>query len=263
MVEILKTNDIIKTYTYLVLVFLWIPLLVMILASFTKSNFISFPPELFSLKWWMIFLTTDTYKRSTLLSIRISAMVAPISLIIGLLSSVVLVRYRFKRRNLLTVFLNMPYTVPQVVFALSALLFFASFGHINIIHFIICHIIITLPFNIKIISACLQGTDPNLEKSARILGADEITSFFKITIPLIKPGLIGAFLHTFLSSFNNTTIAIFIGTPKLWTLPARIFSEIEFHAYPSLIAAASFSMILSLIFMILIHKYIGISSLYK
>jgi len=262
-VEILRTNKIIKTYTYLILVFLWIPLFVILSSSFTKTNFISFPPELFSLKWWMKFIATDTYKRSTWLSIRISTIVAPISLIIGLLSSIVLVRYRFKGRNLFKIFFNMPYTIPQVVFALSALLFFTSFGHINIIHFIICHIIITLPFNIKIISASLQLTDPNLEKSARVLGANEITSFYKITLPLIKPGLIGAFLHTFLSSFNNTTIAIFIGTPKLWTLPARIFSEIEFHAYPDLVAAASFSMILSFIFMLLIHKYIGISSLYK
>jgi len=262
MVEDLRTDTLVKIYVYLICLIMWVPLVVMISSSFTRANFISFPPELFSLKWWIEFVTSYSYQRSTWLSLRISAMVAPLSLIIGLLSSIVLVRYRFRGRNFLSTYFNMPYTIPQIVFALGALLFFASFGHIKIFHFMICHVIITLPFNIRTISASLQGTDPDLEKCARILGADEITSFYKITLPLIKPGLVGAFLSTFLSSFNNTTIALFLGSPKLWTLPARIFSEIEFHAMPSLVAAASFSMILSLIFMILIHKFIGIASLY-
>jgi putative spermidine/putrescine transport system permease protein len=149
------------------------------------------------------------------------------------------------------------------VFALGALLYFSRFSHINILHFVICLTITTLPFNIRTISASLQGIDPDLERSAKVLGADEFTAFYKILLPQIKPGLIGAFLYTFLSSFNNTTIGLFLGTPKLTTLPVRIFSEIQFHAYPSLVAAASFSMMLSFIFMLLIHKYVGISSLYK
>ena len=252
-----------RIYTYFICIIICIPPLVILSSSFTKAQFISFPPELFSLKWWKAFATSDPYQRSVWLSIRISALAAPLSMIMGLLSAIILIRYKFKGRSLLSAFFNMPYTVPQIVFALASLLLYARYGYINIFHFVIAHVVITLPRNIRIISAGLQGTDPDLERCAKILGANDFVAFYKITLPQIKSGLIGAFLYTFLSSFNNTTIALFLGNPKLWTLPARIFSEVEFFAYPSLIAASSFSLIITLIFMVIIHKYVGIASVYK
>jgi putative spermidine/putrescine transport system permease protein len=259
----MKKDYLLKSYIFLICSIMWIPLLMIIISSFTKGNVITFPPELFSLQWWVEFFTSHSYQTSTLLSIQISALATPLSLIIALLSSIALVRYRFKGRAFLSTFFNMPYTVPQVIYAIGALFFFSALVEINMYHFVICYVIITLPNNIRMLSSNLQGIDPDLEKCAKILGANEITAFYKITLPQIKPGLVGSFFLTFISTFNNTIIAIFLGSPKVWTLPARIFEEVQYYSFPSLVAAASFTMVISVTLMIIIHKYVGISSLYK
>jgi len=240
-----------------------VPVVVVLGASITKADYISFPPDLFSLRWWRDFISTDIYQRSTLLSIQISAVTSVITVAIALLSARVLVKHRFRGRTIINTMFNMPFTVPQVVFALAALFFFSSMGPILPVHFIICFVVIDLPLAIRTISANMSGLDPDIERAAQVSGADPLSAFFKVTLPLIKPGLIGAFLFSFLSSFNNTTISIFLSNPKYITLPVVIFQEIEFYAWPSLVAAASFATILSLGMMVVIHRFVGIASMYK
>lgn len=260
----MKTGNIaIRLYVYVACLIIMVPVIVLIGASFTRSEYISFPPDLFSLRWWGEFFSTGIYQRSTLLSIQISAVTSVITTLVALLSARVLVRHRFKGETFISTLFNMPFTVPQVVFALAALFFFASMGPILPIHFVICFIVIELPFSIRAIAANMSGLDPDLERAALVLGASPLWAFYKVTLPLIRPGLVGSFLFAFLSSFNNTTIALFLSNPRYVTLPVVIFQEIEFYAYPSLVAAASFATILSLGMMAVIHKFVGIASMYK
>jgi ABC-type spermidine/putrescine transport system permease subunit II len=263
-VEKMKAENIaLRMYVYLACMIIMVPVIVLISASFTRSKYISFPPDLFSFRWWVEFLSSDIYQRSTLLSIQISAVSSVITTLVALLSARVLVVHSFRGKTFLSTLFNMPFTVPQVVYALAALFFFTSMGPILPIHFIICFVVIDLPFSVRAISANMSGLDPDLERAALVLGATPLLAFYKVTLPLIKPGLIGSFLFAFLSSFNNTTIAVFLSNPRYVTLPVAIFQEIEFYAYPSLVAAASFATILSLGMMATIHKFVGIASIYR
>jgi len=264
MVEDMKTGQLLlRCYVYLACIIIMVPVIVLISASFTKSDYISFPPDLISLKWWNQFFSQELYQRSMLLSIQISAVTSALSVLVALAAARVLVRHRFRGKTILSTMFNMPFTVPQVVFALAALFFFASMGPILPIHFVMCFLVVELPVVIRTISANMSGLDPDLERAAMVLGASPLVAFYKVTLPLIKPGLIGGFLFSFLSSFNNTTIALFLSNPGYVTLPVVIFQEIEFYAYPSLVAAASFATILSLGMMFVISRFVGIASIYR
>lgn len=264
MVEDMKTGQfLLRCYMYLACTVIMVPVVVLISASFTKADYISFPPELVSLKWWGEFFSQDIYRRSTLLSLQISAATSVLTIFIALAGARVLVRHQFRGKTMLSTMFNMPMTVPQVVFALAALFFFARIGPIHPVHFVICFVVIDLPVAIRTISASMSGLDPDLERAAMVLGASPLHAFYKVTMPLIKPGLIGAFLFSFLSSFNNTTIALFLSNPRYVTLPVVIFQEIEFYAWPSLVAAASFATILSLGMLFVINRFVGIASIYR
>ena len=116
-----------KLYVYLVCIVIILPVVVLVSASFTKANYVSFPPELISFKWWIEFFTTDVYRTSTLLSLQISAASSVLCVLIGLLTARAMVRYRFRGQTALSTLFNMPFTVPQVVFALAGLFYLAGF----------------------------------------------------------------------------------------------------------------------------------------
>jgi len=259
----LNNRLLLKLYVYLVCIVIILPVVVLVSASFTKANYVSFPPELISFKWWIEFFTADVYRTSTLLSLQISAASSVLCVLIGLMTARAMVRYRFRGQTALSTLFNMPFTVPQVVFALAVLFYFARMGTINPIHFVLAFVVVDLPTVIRTISASMSGLDPDVEKAAIVLGANPIVAFFQITVPLIKPGLIGGFLFAFLNSFNNTTIALFLSNPRYVTLPVIIFQEMEFYSLPSLVAAASFATIVALAIMIVIDRFIGIASVYR
>lgn len=238
------------------------PLIVIIGSSFTSTEFISFPPEGFSLHWFAVALTDAELLESITTAIVVASLASIISWAIGTLASFAIVRYRFRGRNFLGGFFLSPLTIPMVVLAIGMLFFMSTFHMITLTGLVIGHVIITVPYLLRTVSASLMSVDRSIERAAMSLGANEVTTFFRVTLPLIKPGMIAGVLFSFILSFNNVTVSLFLARPGLQTLPVRIFYYIEAFPDPRISAISTVVVIFSLAFMIVLDRMFGLYKMF-
>jgi len=214
-------------YAFLVLLFLYGPLLVMVLMGFNRSPLYELPFQL-DLIWFRKLLTNERLLTSTRNSIVLAVAVSIVSTFLGTLAAWALARYSFRGRNSLQVMLVPPITIPWLILAVSMLLMF-YWLHIprsNTTMFI-GHVGVALPYVILVMITRFQGMDRSLEEAARSLGANPLVTFIKITFPLILPGLVAAAMFTFAVSFDNFTISHFLAPQGVSTLPVEIYSAIR------------------------------------
>ena len=222
-----------------VLFFLMIPTLMTIPMSISNTKFLVFPPKGFTLKWFNQFLTQAEWSAPVLLSLELAVLSSFVSLLLGFMASLALVRGVIPGRRILQVFFISPMMVPVIIISVSVYGLFAKLHLIGTIPgLVLGHTILCVPFVILVITANLQRFDMSLEMAARNLGANAIKTFFYITIPLIKQGIAAAGIFCFIISLDELVLAMFlIGTKRL-TLPIKMFSQIHFRLDP-VVAAAS------------------------
>ncbi len=251
--------DLLKWYSIIRFAVTLLPLVIIFLSAFSEASSISFPPKGFSLKWFAVALSDGSLMDSIQTSLLLAIVASILSVLAGTLASYALVRYRFPGRNVVDSLITAPLTLPMVGLGLGLLFFFSSFmGGLSFINLVFGHVIITLPYVVRNVSISLAAVDKSLERSAMILGAGPITTFYKITLPLIKPGLISGTLMAFIASFNNTTISLFVSNPENLTFPVKIFYFIEFFPDPRMFAISSFVIIASLAIMLVLDRVFGL-----
>jgi ABC-type spermidine/putrescine transport system permease subunit II len=248
-----------KLYQLLVLIFIILPLPVVILSSFSKSTRITFPPKAYTLKWYLELAMRTEYANSFFLSIRIAIVVVFVSLTIGTLAALALSRYKFKGGDLLkTVFLS-PLMLPGTIVGLALLRFFAAIGWVATFRAIfIAHILVTSAYVVRMVLSSLVGFDTSLEEASRDLGGSPLYTFRRVTLPLIKPGLIVAALFAFIVSLDETSLSVFITGGSTITLPVRIFSQLEYGVEPTVTAVSSLLIVFSLLSLYVINKIVGL-----
>lgn len=230
-----------------VLFFLMIPTLMTIPMSISNTKFLVFPPRGFTLRWFDQFLTQAEWSTPVLLSLELAVLSSFVSLVLGFMASLALVRGVIPGRRILQVFFISPMMVPVIIISVSVYGLFAKLHLIGTIPgLVLGHTMLCVPFVILVITANLQRFDITLEMAARNLGANAMKTFLHITIPLIKPGIAAAGIFCFIISLDELVLAMFlIGTKRL-TLPIKMFSQIHFRLDP-VVAAASTVFILAAI----------------
>lgn len=235
-------------FALVVFIFLLIPSLMAIPMSFTNTKFLVFPPEGFTMKWYQVFLTEERWVGPTLLSLRLAAVATVVSLILGTLASLGLVRGVLPFKKAIHLFVISPMMIPVIIIA------FAAYGLYAKLHLIgsfwgvvIAHTILCCPFVILILNANLYRFDINLEKAARNLGASAMKTFLLITLPLIKPGMIAAGIFCFITSMDELVLTMFLIGTKRTTLPLRIFSQIQYLIDPVVATASTFFVVASIV----------------
>jgi len=240
-------------------VFLLLPMVVIFIVSFTETQYVVFPPRGFSLRWYIECLSLEEFLSSFKISVYLAFFVSIISTTLGTMISLAVVRYLIRGKNMINTLFLSPLMFPSIVLGIALLKF------INIIEIVplflglaLGHIIVCIPFAIRSVSAVLYGFDRSLEEAAMDLGADRFKTFYKITLPLIKPGITNSLLFSFLISFGDLNISRFISGPLFKTLPMQIYSFINLSSVDPTIAAISSLIIIveSLLFGIL-FKVLG------
>jgi putative spermidine/putrescine transport system permease protein len=222
------------------LLFLVFPIIVVIAASFNKSAYIQFPPQSFSLRWYINILSRYKFIDGFQISVIIASIVTLISTFCGILASLALVRYNFRGKNLLNSYFLSPIILPEVVTGVCLLILFSNIGMFNnMFNMIIAHIIITIPYVIRTVSAVLYRFDRSIEEAAMNLGANPVQTFFKVTFPLIKTGVVAGALFSFIMSFDNFAVSIFLSGPRTETLPIVIFMHLRYEVDPTLAAVCT------------------------
>jgi spermidine/putrescine transport system permease protein len=227
--------QLIRAYTLLVYLFMFLPVAVVVLLSFNASQFGSFPMTGFSFRWFVELAGNDAILRAFQTSIILGALTALISTTLGVLASLALVRYEVPGRNLISTLLIAPILVPEVVLAV-ALLLFLNFLSINKSFFLLLmgHVIFTLPFVILVVQARLVGIRRDYEEAALSLGASPVQAFFQITLPLLAPAVFAGMLFAFTISFDDITGTLFWKPGGVETVPTQIVAMLRNSISPEI-----------------------------
>lgn len=223
----------------LVAAFLLLPLVILCVQSFTAESFLSFPPPSYGLRWYHQVLTAEEWRVSALTSLLIAAIVAPLSLILGTLAALGLDRGPRQGRNLIYGLLISPMILPHIVLGLGL---FRIALELNIddslLSIVPSHLTITIPFVVISVGASLQSFDNGLERAARSLGATALQALWYITLPCIRPGLVGGAIFAFIMSFDEFIITYFLAV-QTRTLPLEIFGSLRYQVSPAIAAASA------------------------
>jgi len=236
-----------RLFFFLVVVFLYAPIVILLIFSFNDSAVPTFPLSGFTLHWYHQFLVNADLRAALETSAIIAALSSIGAVVLGILSSIALTRRRFHGKAAVSALLLSPLVIPYVVFGISLLLLFHQLGvPRSLLTVVIGHIVITLPYTILVIVPRLNQIDVSLEEAAYDLGASRLRTFRSITLPLILPAVVSAFLIAFTTSFDEYAVASFVVGTRV-TFPIYLYSALRFpNQLPQVIAVAVVVLLVSL-----------------
>jgi putative spermidine/putrescine transport system permease protein len=212
-----------------------------------------FPPPGWTLKWYGDLFADPRWLESAWTSLRIASIVTVLSVLLGLLTSFGLVRGTFMFRDALKALFLTPMILPVVILAVALYAFFLRVGLAGTMAgFVISHLVLALPFSILSISNALEGFDKSIEDAAVLCGASPLEARIRITLPAISHGLFSAAVFSFLTSWDEVVVAIFMSSPTLQTLPVKVWTTLRQDLTPVVAAASTLLILLTVILMALV-----------
>jgi len=231
----------------LLVVFLYAPLVTLLVFSFNDNNLPVFPLRGFTTRAYEQFASNPDLKASLVTSAEVAAMSSAVAVALGMVAAIALVRRRFVAKAAASALLLSPLVVPYIALAIGLLIFFNEVGMpLSIMTIVMGHVVLSVPYTILVLAPRLERIDVRLEEAARDLGAGALRTFRSITLPLVAPAIVSAFLIAFTLSFDEFAIASFLTTRSL-TWPVYLFAQLRFPVLlPQLIAVSVIVMALSI-----------------
>ena len=227
-------------FCLLVAVLLLAPTLVVIPMSFNGNKSLAFPPDGFSWQWYENFFTNPDWTTSFTNSLFIALIVAVVATVVGTLAAFGVTRAAARTGGLLRALLSTPMVVPGVVLAIGIYAVYLDTHLVGTVTgFVLAHTMLAIPFVLIAVQASLEVFDRRLETAASSLGANRLTVFRTVTLPLILPGVLSGALFAFITSFDEIIVALFITSPYLKTLPVQIYTSITRDADPTVAAVGT------------------------
>ncbi|CAN7402401.1 ABC transporter permease subunit [Bosea sp. LjRoot237] len=225
-----------------------LPILVVMVISFSSASYLTFPPPGFSLRWYEKFFSDPNWMEAFWKSSVIAAASAVISVVLGASAAMGIVRSNIRGKSVIMLLLVSPAIVPPVVLGLSLYSLFLRFDLVGTIWGLAsAHAIGGIPLVVIIVSAALQGVDKRLEQAAAVHGASPLTVFRTVTLPAIAPGLAAAAFFAFLHSFDELVLSLFLSSAQLKTLPLMLWADINYQLNPVLAVVSSLEVLLVVI----------------
>ncbi|MBB3444373.1 MULTISPECIES: ABC transporter permease [unclassified Rhizobium] len=246
----------------LVLAFITLPLVVVVAASLSPTAAVSFRPWDWTPIWYGG-LFDERWVQPFLLSVRIAVLVAAISGVLGTLAALALVYERVAGSSVIMAALLSPLSVPQIVKGVAIVLFLSIIGLQNLLGtpaLIAAHVVLALPFVMRMAVGALVNFDDNLDRAAQILGASRAQRLFYVVLPLIKPGVLSGVTFAFIISFNNIPLSVFLVRPGDTTLPIAVINHLEYSLDPIMAAVNVASMVFILVVILAFEKLGGFSA---
>ncbi len=242
------------------LIFLLTPIAVTVVASFTSTSYLVFPPPGLSLQWYVKGLGMDWFWTTLANSLIIAVVSTAVAIALGIAAARVLARHRFRGRAAFEYAVLSPLIIPGVVvgFALFSFAIMIDFQGAPLLNLIIGHTVVTVPFTVRSIWTSMAGSDVSLEEAAQSLGATPWVTFRTVTLPSIVPGIVAGAIIAFTFSFNDVTISAFLAARETRTLPVELMAHIEYIPDPTPAAVSSIMILLTLGFFLLVERTVGL-----
>ncbi len=224
----------------LVAAFLMLPTLVVVPMSFTSGRRLEFPPDGLSLRWYRALLDDPSWLQSFLNSLQVATLTAICATTLGTAAALGIHRGRIPGKDAITQLVRAPLAVPYVVLGIALYAVFLRWGlTASLLGFVLAHTVLAVPYVLMSVLPLLGSLDEGIEKAAATLGAPPLTVFFKITLPALLPGMFTGAFFSFIVSFDEVVLAIFLGGVGFQTLPLRMWSGVRVSIEPTIAAVAT------------------------
>ncbi|HEY1604839.1 MAG TPA: ABC transporter permease [Allosphingosinicella sp.] len=224
----------------LVFVYLVLPTLAVIPLSLNPSAFLVFPSHGLSLRWYRMLWESPDWIRAFRNSLAIATTTTLVATPLGTLAAIGIARMRSRLKPLIVALIATPMVIPVVVVAIAFYFLLAPLGLVNgFAGMVIAHSVLAAPFVVIVVHAALQGFDFQMLRAAASLGARPLTVLLRVLGPLIAPGIAAGAVFAFMTSFDETVVALFIAGPEQRTLPIQMFEGVREQISPAITAAAT------------------------
>jgi putative spermidine/putrescine transport system permease protein len=261
------TSAALRTAVILTFVFLLAPIVVVVVSSFNAVGVFSFPPRAFTTRWYSEI--DPSYYHALYVSLIVAAITVTIAVLVGVPGALALARGRFAGKDALNALCLSPLMVPALVIGVAAFQFSLVIWDISgmtlggtTAGLVLGHLTFAIPFVIRSVLASHTRFDHSLEEAAQNLGARPLQTFFQVTLPILRPGIVSGAVFAFLISLDEVPIALFMGGGDATTLPVKIFSAIEISFGGDILAVASLIVLASLVLMLILDRIVGLERLF-
>ncbi|MCC7023499.1 MAG: ABC transporter permease [Thermomicrobiales bacterium] len=260
-----------RLYVILVALFLLSPIFIILLTSFTPTESVEFPPRGFSLMWYGRLVdhlegnpgTKPGLTPSILMSAQIGLVVAILAVVVGVLVAYALHKYAFPGKEVFRNLFLLPLMFPQLVIGVGLLLVFSEFRWFGYFErLVIGHVILTIPFVILTVGASLEVYEQDLEEAAMGLGANPVQTFFLVTLPLIRQGIIAGAIFAFVTSFTQFTVTFFLYSGSTKPLPMWIYEIVVMSVDPLLAVVSILLIALAIVVVVVLSKLVDVRRLF-
>jgi putative spermidine/putrescine transport system permease protein len=242
------------------------PVVMIIWASFIDSVFISFPPPGYTLRWFSAAARNTAFFSGFMTSFKVAAIAAALGVVIATAASLALVRGQFPGRAALNSLLLSPLMVPNIVLGTALYVFYIAVSDSTgleltrgIAGLVAAHLLLTVPWSIRLISANLIGIDRSIEEAAANLGANPLRTFLSITLPQMRSGVVAAALFSFIISFENLELSLLLVEPGATTLPIAIMQYLEFNMDPTIAAVSTAQIVIIAALLVITDRFVKLS----
>jgi putative spermidine/putrescine transport system permease protein len=257
-----KNGSIAFIFNGVFLAFILAPLIVVCLVSFTDKGYLSLPRDGLSLRWFRAILDHPEFIDAFLYSIYLALGSATLAVILAIPAAMATARYRFPGRGFIMAFFMAPLMIPHVVLGVAFLSYLSRLGWAGTyIGLVACHVIMIMPYALRLVLASVTGMDRSAESAARSLGASKWVTFRRVTIPLIMPGVTGGWVLAFITSFDELTMTLFIASPSSTTLPVRMYQHITETIDPLIASVSAVIIFITMIMMLILDRIFGLDKL--
>lgn len=249
----------------LLYLFLLGPIVIVVAAAFNAGEYLRFPPQGFSLRWFVRFTQSPSLVQAFKFSLWLALYATLASTLLGTMGALFITRYAPRRvRDALRLLMVAPLQFPAILTGIALLIFFyaTGIGTRGMRPLFLGHTLVALPYVFLMVSTVLVGFDRSLEEAARSLGAGPLRTFWRITLPIIKGGIISGALFAFITSFDQFPISLLLISVGNTTLPIVLFDYLRFSFEPTAAAVSTASVLLSVLIVVLIQRFVGLESIY-
>lgn len=250
----------------IVFVLLLTPVVMIVWASFIDSVFINFPPPGYTWRWFEAAARNNAFLSGFFTSFHVAALAAALGVLCATAASLALVRGRFPGRGALNSLLLSPLMVPNIVLGTALYVFYIAVTDSTGLELtrgttglVLAHLLLTVPWSIRLISANLIGVDRSIEEAAANLGASPLQVFLRITLPQMRSGLIAAALFSFIISFENLELSLLLVEPGVTTLPIAIMQYLEFNMDPTIAAVSTAQIVVIAGLLVITDRFVKLS----
>ncbi|OUL99985.1 ABC transporter permease [Variovorax sp. JS1663] len=250
-----------RIYLCVMTTFLLAPILIIVAAAFTPGEFVAFPPQGLSLRWFRKVLADPTFMQAIWNSLRLACVSTLFAALLAVPATLAIVRARLPGGRLIQAFMLSPLSLPAIILAIGLLFLNAKLGLSSFWALVAGHSVVIIPYIMRTVFAVYTSANPEIEQASAVHGASPARVFFHVTLPLLKPGLMAGGIFAFLMSLDEVAVSLLLSNTRTTTLPVSILSYLVYNHDPAVAAVSTLQILIAVVALFILERRFGVRNL--